>query len=151
MFSVLRPLAWAEWPIVKDQETIARFIQLRAQGWTYDRISTELKVSKPTLIQWSRQHQFTIQNLRAVETEALAEKCFAGRQQRWEKLGHDLRRVETELAKRDLADISTARLLGLAARLRAEAAREVGDLCFSAATRHIPSEEYFEDVLDWQV
>jgi len=147
----LGPLARAERPIVKDQETVARFIQLRAQGWTYDRISTELNVSKPTLIQWSRQHQFSIQNLRAIETEALAEKCFAGRQQRWEQIGRDLRRVETELAKRDLGDIPTARLLGLAARLRAEAAREVGDLRFSTAARQIPSDEYFEEVLDWQV
>ena len=140
-----------ERPIVKDQETIARFIQLRAQSWTYDRISTELNVSKPTLIQWSRQHQFIIQNLRTVETEALAEKCFAGRQQRWQQIARDLGRVETELAKRDLTDIPTARLLGLSARLRAEASREVGDLHFSTAVRHIPPEEYFENVVDWQV
>jgi hypothetical protein len=136
---------------VKDQETIARFIQLRAQGLSYDRISAELNVSKPTLIQWSRQHQFTIQNLRVIETEALAEKCFTGRQQRWEQIGRDLRRVEAELAKRDLADVPTSRLLTLAARLRREAACEVGDLRFSTAARHIPSEEYFEEVLDWQV
>ena len=141
----------AERRVVKDQETIARFIQLRAEGWTYDRIATELKVSKPTLIQWSRQHQFSIQNLRAVETEALADQCFASRQQRWEKLGRDLHRVEDELAKRDLADIPTARLLGVAARLRAEVGRETGGLRFSVAARHLPNAEYFEEVLDWQV
>jgi len=33
-------LARTERLIVKDQETVARFIQLRAQGWTYDRFST---------------------------------------------------------------------------------------------------------------
>ncbi len=136
---------------MKDQETVARFICLRAQGWTFDRIAAELKVSKPTLIGWSRQHQFEIQNLRAIETEALAEKCFASRQQRWEQLARDLRRVEDELAKRDLSDIPTARLLTLAARLRAEAGREAGGIRFSTAVRNIPSEEYFEDVLDWQV
>jgi transposase len=38
-----------------DQETIARFIFLRSQGWSYDRITPELGVSKPTLIKWSRQ------------------------------------------------------------------------------------------------
>src|SRR4051812_40751110 len=58
---------------MKDQETIARFIQLRASGWSFARIASEINVSKPTLIQWSRTYQFEIQNLRAVETEALAE------------------------------------------------------------------------------
>jgi hypothetical protein len=136
---------------MKDQETIARFISLRAQGWTFDRIAVELTVSKPTLITWSRKFQFEIQNLRAIETEALAEKCFAGRQQRWDQISRDLRRVEEELGKRDLADVPTARLLREAARLRAEASREAGAVRFSTSVRSIPSEEYFEDVLDWQV
>jgi Homeodomain-like domain-containing protein len=96
---------------MKDQETIARFIHLRANGLSYDKISAELKVSKPTLIQWSRKYQFDIQNLRAIETEALAEKCFAGRQERWELVSRDLSRVEAELAKRDLADVPTSQLL----------------------------------------
>ena len=135
----------------KERGTLQQFIHLRAHGLSYDKISAQLNVSKPTLIQWSRKHQFDIQNLRAIETEALAEKCFAGRQQRWEQIGRDLRRVQEELAKRDLADVPTAQLLSQAVRLRAEASREVGDLRFSAAARHIPSEEYFEEVLDWQL
>jgi hypothetical protein len=81
----------------------------------------------------------------------LAEQCFASRKERWEQIGRDLRRVEQELAKRDLSDIPTARLLTQAARLRAEASREAGDLRFSTSVRSIPNEEYFEDVLDWQV
>jgi len=62
---------------MKEQETIARFIPLRAQGWTFDRMTAELKVSPPTLIHWSRQHQFDLQNLRTVATGARAEKHFA--------------------------------------------------------------------------
>jgi hypothetical protein len=136
---------------MKDQETIARFIQLRAANWTFDRISTELKVSKPTLIEWSRVHQFSIQNLRAIETEALAAKCFKSQQQRWEQIGAELRRVEEELAKRDLSDVPTSRLLGLSAKLRAEAAREAAPIRLSAPVRAIPDEERIENVFDWQV
>jgi hypothetical protein len=101
---------------MKDQETIARFIHLRANGLSYDKISAELKVSKPILIQWSRKYQFDIQNLRAIETEALAEKCFTGRQERWTQISRDLSRVEAELAKLDLADVPTSQLLTQAAR-----------------------------------
>jgi orotate phosphoribosyltransferase-like protein len=33
-----------------EPQTVQRFIELRAQGWTYARLMTELNVSKPTLI-----------------------------------------------------------------------------------------------------
>ena len=45
-----------------EPQTVQRFIELRAQGWTYARLLVELNVSKPTLIAWSRKHQFEIQN-----------------------------------------------------------------------------------------
>ena len=136
---------------MKDQETVQQFIHLRSQGWTFDRIAAELKVSKPTLIEWGRRHQFEIQNLRAIETEALAEKCLASRQKRWEQLGGQFKRLEDELAKRSLDTIPTGQLLSLASKLRAEVGREAGPVRFSTAVRNIPNEEYFEEVLDWQV
>jgi hypothetical protein len=136
---------------MKDQATIDQFIALRAQGWSYDRIAQSLNVSKPTLIDWGRQHQFTIQNLRTIEMEALAEQCFANRRQRWEQLGAALRRVEGELATRDLRDVPTARLLTLASTLRDEAARETAPLRFSTPVRDIPSEQQIQNVMDWQL
>ena len=48
-----------------DDKTVQRFIELRAQGRTYAQLMAELHVSKPTLIAWSRKHQFQIQNLKA--------------------------------------------------------------------------------------
>ena len=41
-----------------EEKTIQRFIELRAQGWTYGQLMTELKASKPTLIAWSRKYQY---------------------------------------------------------------------------------------------
>ena len=41
-----------------NEKTVQRFVELRSQGWSFARIATELNVSKPTLIQWSRKHQF---------------------------------------------------------------------------------------------
>ena len=136
---------------MKDAETKQRFIELRAQGWSFARLAAELEVSKPVLIQWGRLHQFEIYNLRQVETEALREQCLTSRRQRWEQLTRDQRRVEEELAKRDLADVPTARLLTLAAKYRAEVGREIAEPRFSTALRDIPDNERFESVLDWQV
>ena len=60
-----------------DEKTVQRFIELRARGATYARIMTELDASKPTLIAWSRKFQFQIQNLKAIELEALRERWLA--------------------------------------------------------------------------
>jgi len=67
-----------------DKENIERFILMRSQGWSFNRIQVELKISKPTLIKWSREHKMEIQNRRSMETEALAERIFGQRHQRWE-------------------------------------------------------------------
>lgn len=134
-----------------DQETIARFIMLRSQGWSFNRLAVELQVSKPTLIKWSRQHQFAIANLRATETEALAERVFRQRHERWEVLARQLKRLEEEIEKRDLEEIPAARLHAIAAALRAEISRETGLVHFSEGTKTIPSEEFIYDRQEWEV
>jgi hypothetical protein len=125
-----------------DQETIARFVFLRSQGWSFNRIQVELNISKPTLIKWSRQYQFEINNLRATETEALAERVFGQRHERWEALARQLKKLEEEIDRRDLEEIPASRLHGIAAQLRAEILRTTGPLAFAETTKHIPSEEY---------
>ena len=125
-----------------DPENIARFILLRAQGYSFNRIAVELQISKPTLIKWSRQHELEIANLRATETEALAERIFRQRHERWEVLGRQLKRLEEEIDKRDLEEIPASRLHAIAAQLRAEINRETTTpVHFSESINNIPSEE----------
>ncbi len=133
-----------------DQETIARFIFMRSQGWSFNRIAVDLKISKPTLIKWSRQHQFAIRNMRATETEALAERVFGERHLRWEALARQLKRMEEEIETRDLEEIPASRLHAIAAQLRAEINREIGTVAFAETNSAIPSEEYVIDRHEWQ-
>jgi orotate phosphoribosyltransferase-like protein len=42
---------------MKDTEIIDRFVELRAQGWSFSRIAAELNVHKNTLLAWSRKHE----------------------------------------------------------------------------------------------
>lgn len=134
-----------------DNETIARFVFLRSQGWSFNRIAVELKVSKPTLIKWSRQHQFEIANLRATESEARAERVFRQRHERWEVLAHQLKRLEDEIEKRDFEEIPASRLHAIAAALRAEINREIGTVHFSETNSRIPSEEFVIARPEWEV
>jgi hypothetical protein len=68
---------------MKDEATVQKFIELRAQGVSFDRIGDQLQVSKPTLIEWSRCHQHLIQNLLHQQTLTLQERVELFRQQEW--------------------------------------------------------------------
>ena len=133
-----------------DDQTVQRFIERRAQGWTYARLMTELNVSKPTLIAWSRKHQFQIQNLKAIELEALREKWLASTAERVNALGEQLHQVEAELAKRDVSGLTTPQLHTLARNLRRQIKQTTGPMRFTSPVSEIPSDEYHEQVQDWQ-
>ena len=134
---------------MKDNQTIQKFIELRTQGCSYARLMTELNVTKPTLIAWSRKHQFEIQNLKAIELETLGEKWLASTTERVNRWGEQLRRVETELARRDLAALSTPQLFSVARGLRRQIELATGTVQFTTPVNEIPSEEFHEQVQDW--
>ena len=132
-----------------DQRTIDRFIELRVQGWSFNRIARELGVSKPTLIDWSHKHQFTIQNLHAIEREQWREQFLQPQAERIRWLGAQLQRAEAELAKRDTASLSTPQLQRFVFALRAQIAREAGTMIFGIASDKIPHEDYSEQIQSW--
>jgi len=132
-----------------DEATVQRFIELRAAGWTYARLGAELNVSKPTLIAWSRQHQFQIQNLKAMELEALAEKWLASVTDRVAALGGQLQQIQAELARRDLAQLSTSQLFAVERQLRRQIESATGPMQFSTPVGEIPRAEYHEQVQQW--
>jgi hypothetical protein len=134
---------------MNDLEKQQRFVFLRAEGWSFARIAEDLKISKPTLINWSRKFQFEIQNQRAIITEVMLEKWLASRDVRVNALGEQLRKVEAELTKRDLSTLTTHQLLLLADTLRHQIKRELGPLQFTTPVSEIPNDEYHEQVQDW--
>ncbi len=107
-----------------DIETRNRFIELRAQGWSLKRIADEIGVSKPTLIQWQRQFEREIANLKSVELEALQEKVLASHEEELSRLARHLGRVEAVLAKRNLEVLSTEFLFCMAGSLRSQIRRQ---------------------------
>jgi hypothetical protein len=135
---------------MKDQETVQKFVELRTQGWTYVRLMAELNVSKPTLINWSRKFQFQIQNLRAIELEALANQWLSSASDRVSRLGQQLQKVEAELAGREVKDLSTAQLYALARHLRRQIQEVAGPTRFTSPVAEIPGDEYHDQVHDWQ-
>lgn len=132
-----------------DAEVQQQFISLRAKGQSFAAIAEALNVSRGTLVNWSRKFRFEIQNLHAIEMEALQEQLIASKEVRAKALAQQLCRVETELTSRNLADIPTAKLFSLAESLRRQIVQETGDITFTAPIRQIPDDEYCEHVQDW--
>jgi transposase len=132
------------------QETHQKFIERRAQGWSFVRIASELGVAKSTLIDWSRKFRFEINNQRALEMDELQSRVLGTCQSRIATLAEKLARVEEELRKRDLAQVPTARLYSLSDALRRQIERETGVVSFVTPVNAIPNDEYVEQVQEWR-
>jgi len=115
---------------MKDLETKEKFIELRAEGWSYGRIAMELSVSKPTLISWSREFQMEIENLKAVELSDLLERFSLTKSKRLELFGQSLNALETELDGRDLTRLPTEKLYELILKYLASIKQEEGVVRF---------------------
>jgi transposase len=126
-----------------------RFVELRARGLSFDKIATEMGVSRRCLINWSRKLQFEIQNERALALEALQHDCIATPEERARFAGNQLQRVLHELQNRDLSRLSTSRLFSLADSFRRQVIQETGHVRFSTPVREIPQNERVDRVQDW--
>lgn len=94
-------------------KTKDKFIELRAQGYSFDKIAKELGKAKQTLIDWSKELQEEIANRRALELEALYEGYYLLKEAKIKKYGAILSKITTELENRDFKNVSTGRLLEL--------------------------------------
>jgi len=94
-------------------ETKERFIELRAKGWSFDKIAQELGKAKQTLIDWSKELEEEIANLKALELEALYEKHYLLKETRLKMFGEVLSKIRGEALSRDLSDVPTDKLLEL--------------------------------------
>ena len=110
------------------QSVIDRFLQLRAEGHSYDALAKLLKVSKRTLLGWAHQNLTAIAQLRALHLDALQEEFQLLRRHRLELLARRLQTVRAYLDGRHFYDVSPDRLLSLEMRLLAQARQEMAGL-----------------------
>ncbi len=94
-----------------------KFIALRAKGNSYDSISNEINVSKPTLIKWSGELEIELANYKTIELESLREQYLASKKHRLILQGEQLKAMREELGKRDYSDVPTYKLIELVAKL----------------------------------
>lgn len=96
---------------MKDIDKKKQFIELRAKNWSFKRISNEIGVSKSTLIKWSKEFKYEVENLYNMELESLYEQYKTSKHQKLEYLGELHEKILLELNRRDLKDIKSDKLL----------------------------------------
>ena len=132
------------------QQVRQKFVERRAEGQSFARIAADLNVARSTLIEWSRQLRFEIQNHRAIVMDEMRERVLGSRQARVAALLQKISRLEEEIRQRDLAKVSTSRLFDLSHTLSRQLERELAEVSFVAPVKDIPSGEYVEQVQEWK-
>jgi len=113
-------------------ETKEQFIELRAKGHSYDSIAKKLGKAKQTLIDWGKELQDEVANLRALELDSLYEKYYLYKEARLKAYGELLNKIRAELVKRDLSDIATDKLLDLYLKYESQVREEIVEPIFKS-------------------
>jgi transcriptional regulator with XRE-family HTH domain len=98
---------------MKGEHTRQKFLELRAQGKSFRTIEKEIGTSRGTLAKWEHEYIEELNNLRAIERDAMREKFLLTNEAQLELLGTQFTRLKEELERRDLSDIPTPKLFEL--------------------------------------
>lgn len=128
-------------------ETKEKFIELRAKGYSFDKIAKELGKAKQTLIDWSKDLEDEIANRKALEIEAIYEKYYLLKENRLQTFGGMLTKIKDEVERRDLSDVPTDKLLDLFLKYSNQIKDEVVETKFKTSTE-IKEERMDKDLLE---
>ncbi len=107
------------------------FVTLRAQGMSYDQIAGQLGVSRQSLQNWSRELKANLENAKAFHLDGIKAKYQMLQTHRVEQFSMMLQRLRDEVAKRDLSEVATDKLLELFIKFTKEARNEDIELHFT--------------------
>jgi len=132
---------------METTEIKERFIELRAKGWSYDKIAKEIGKAKQTLIDWSKELQDEIANRKALELEVLYETYYLLKEAKIKKYGSILSKITNELENRDFNNVPTGRLLELYLLYFERLSQEVVEPTYKSS-QEIKEEKQDRDLLD---
>ena len=128
-------------------QTKERFIELRAKGWSFDKIAKEIGKAKQTLIDWSKDLQDEIANRKALELEALYESYYLLKENRLQTFGAMLNKIKKEVESRDLSDVPTDKLLDLFLKYNSQVKEEIGEPIYKSS-QEIKEERQDRELLE---
>ncbi len=128
-------------------ETKQQFIELRAKGYSFDKIARELGKAKQTLVDWSKELQEEIASRKAIELEALYESYHLLKENRLQTFGAMLTKIKAEVERRDLSDVPTDKLLELLLKYNSQVRDELVEPIFKSS-QELKEEKADRDLLN---
>ena len=132
---------------METTELKERFIELRAKGWSFDKIAKETGKANQTLIDWSKELQDEIGNRKALELEALYESYYLMRENRLQTFGAMLTKIKEEVERRDLSDVPTDKLLELLLKYNSQVKEEIVEPIYKSS-QEIKEERQDRELLE---
>ena len=102
---------------MKDLVTKEKFIELRAEGRSFDSIAKELNVSKTTLITWSQKLKREINNARYLAYQRIIEQYQMTKIERINSLMQQLQKINNAIDEKDIKELSYKDLILLKEKL----------------------------------
>lgn len=98
---------------MKPENIRHQFIKLRAEGFSYAKISKKLNISKATCSSWEQKYQNGISALKAEQLKVLYQEYGMQKQQRIKALGTTLSKIDAAISKADFSKVDPIKLLEL--------------------------------------
>lgn len=99
--------------VMKIEKLLEDFIRLRIEGKSFDELAKELKTSKSTLLEWNKKVKVrnAITEGKAIAINNIIKAFEYDKQTRLESFLRLSKKINDELSKRDLTEVSTDLLL----------------------------------------
>ena len=96
---------------MKDIETKLKVVELRVKGKSVNAIAEIVGVRRQTVAGWLIDFQEEVENLKAIELDALHEAFVMSKQERLEQLAARLAQIRAAIDERGFSDVPTEKLL----------------------------------------
>lgn len=98
---------------MKDKETKQKFIELRAEGYSYSKIAQQLNISKSTCGVWDKEFKDEITSINKEQLEELYQAYGMMKQQRISSLGKTLAKIDSAIDEADFSNTDPVKLMEL--------------------------------------
>ena len=116
---------------MKDNKIKEKFILLRGEGLSFDKIAKMINVSKPTLIEWQKEFNNEIKEIKEIRFNEILEKYNMIKEKRIERIARELDLAWKAYEKIDYKDMNKRELLMVIIRLEKRLKDEIepGEKC----------------------
>ncbi|MEK7400533.1 MAG: helix-turn-helix domain-containing protein [Candidatus Poribacteria bacterium] len=106
--------------MAKNLDIKERFIKLRANGESYDKIAKKLSIDRNTAIEWGKQFNKEIANMKSIRLENLIEQFTLSVEDKVKLWGNIVNRIYGTLEERSFSNDDNDKLLDMLCKVQSK-------------------------------